>query len=283
MNSYALTLAYKGSEFSGFARQKDARIVTVQGVLEQALATALRLKQPPTTVCAGRTDAGVHALEQVVSFEFPAGLLEEFEEGQVSKIDQAGQAGHYTRLVRSLNALTPESISVTALKPARPGFSARFDALSREYRYYISNQTTAPIFAKDFSWHLPQKLDRDLMKRATIHLRGEHDFRSFCTAASAPPEKNTVRTVSCIEVFEQHFFGEELLVIQVIGNAFLHSMVRIMVGTIQEVAAGKRDSEELITILAAGRREAAGMTAPAQGLTLYKVEYPPGSILDKIM
>jgi len=279
-DSYALTLSYKGSEFSGFARQKDASILTVQETLEQALATALRLEQPLLTVCAGRTDAGVHALEQVVSFELPAGM---FSASGKAGTEKTGQAERCAQIVRSLNALTPESIRVLALRPARLGFSARFDALSREYRYYISNQAAPPIFTKDFAWHLPQKLDKDLMKRATIYLRGEHDFRSFCTAASAPPEKNTIRTISQIEIFEQQFFGEELLTVQIIGNAFLHSMVRIIVGTIQEVAAGKRDSEDLKSILSARKREAAGMTAPAQGLTLYKVQYPQGSFLNKNM
>ena len=265
MNSYALTLSYEGSEFSGFARQKDSSIITVQEVLEQSLATVLRLDELPLTVCAGRTDAGVHALAQVVSFDLP---------------EEVFDSKHAIQLIRSLNALTPESMSIQAVKPARPGFSARFDAVSREYRYYIYNQSSAPVFTKDFAWHLPQKLDVELMKRAIFYLRGEHDFRSFCTAASAPPEKNTIRTISHLEVFEQEFFGEKLLTIRIVGDAFLHSMVRIIVGTLQEVSAGKRGVDDITSILAAGSREAAGMTAPAQGLTLYRVKYPQGNILD---
>ena len=256
--SYALTLAYNGLRFSGFARQKDPAIVTVQETLEQALATVLRLDSPLQTVCAGRTDAGVHALNQVVSFELPEPIFD---------LEQC------TQIIRSLNALTPPDISVKDLHPAKQGFSARFDALSREYRYYIFNKPYPPTFARDFAWHLPQNFDTTALKSATQYLLGEHDFRSFCTSASAPPEKNTMRKISNLDVIEQSFMGEELLVVRIVGNAFLHSMVRIIVGTLVEIATAKRVANEIPDILAAKDRTSAGQTAPAHGLTLHRVEY----------
>jgi len=256
--SYALTLAYNGLKFSGFARQKDPAIATVQETLEQAMATVLRLDSPLQTVCAGRTDAGVHALNQVVSFELPEPA---FNQEQCAQI------------MRSLNALTPPDITVKDLHPAKQGFSARFDALSREYRYYIFNKPYPPTFAKDFAWHLPQNLDTIALKNATQYLLGEHDFRSFCTTASAPPEKNTMRKILSLDIIEESVMGEELIVIRIVGNAFLHSMVRIIVGTLVEIAAAKRSADEIPDILAAKDRARAGQTAPAHGLTLHHVEY----------
>ncbi|MCL2403785.1 MAG: tRNA pseudouridine(38-40) synthase TruA, partial [Coriobacteriia bacterium] len=220
MHTYMLSFSYEGADFNGFARQKEAHVVTVQETLEQALATVLRLEALPQTVCAGRTDAGVHALMQVLSFDLPGPALD---------VAQCSQ------IVRSLNAITPPSISVKGLRSVQAGFSARFDARSREYRYYIFNESRSPVFTKDFTWHVPKKLDLDALQCAANHLVGEHDFRSFCTSHSAPPEKNTVREIKTIEIFEQNTFGEDLIVIRIVGTAFLHSMVRIIVGTLQEV------------------------------------------------
>jgi len=263
--SYALKLAYDGARFHGFAKQKDAHIATVQGALEEALATVLRLDSPLKTVCAGRTDAGVHALGQVVSFELPGEPLDAQARGS---------------LVRSLNALTPESMSVRWLQAAKPGFSARFDAQSREYHYHLYNHPVPPVFTKDFAWHYPQLLDKFVMKQSIILLQGQHDFRSFCTAASALPGKNTLRTIHTFELFEHDIMGEDILTLRIIGNAFLHSQVRIMVGTVCEIAAGKREYSDLADILAAKNRAAAGITAPAHGLTLRQVIYPEKAIIE---
>ncbi|MCL2605888.1 MAG: tRNA pseudouridine(38-40) synthase TruA [Coriobacteriia bacterium] len=258
MSTYKLTLAYRGTDFSGFARQKDPAIRTVQEELEQALAIALRLDTPPHTVCAGRTDAGVHACAQVVSFSLDVALSTE----------------QCIQMVRSLNALTARDISVSDLRQAPDGFSARFDAISRKYHYRIFNQSYPPIFAADYVWHLAQSFDIAEMQTAANYLLGEHDFRSFCTSATAEVIDNTMRTVTGIEIVEEVHLGESVLAIKVTGNAFLHSMVRIIVGTLVEVGTGKRSSADIPTILAACDRTVAGQTAPAHGLTLYKVEYP---------
>ncbi|MCL2680254.1 MAG: tRNA pseudouridine(38-40) synthase TruA [Coriobacteriia bacterium] len=260
--SYMLTLAYKGAGFSGFARQNDPAVRTIQEELEQALAVALRLDTPPQTVCAGRTDAGVHAAAQVVSFDLPL-LLDTRQCNQ---------------LLRSLNALTCAEISIAGLRRAAPGFSARFDALSRSYCYRIFNQVQPPIFTADFAWHVARPLDVQQMRLAADQLLGEHDFASFCSALAAKQAadegKSTRRTLTQIDIATQQCLGEEVLAITVTGNAFLHSMVRIIVGTLQEVGAGKRAASEIPAILAARDRSAAGLTAAACGLTLQRVEYP---------
>jgi tRNA pseudouridine38-40 synthase len=259
--TFALALSYNGEPFSGFARQKDPEIPTVQGELERALATVLRTETP--VVCAGRTDAGVHALRQVVSFAIRAEVAAELDT---------------TRFLRSLNALTPDAISVIELRRARPGFSARFDATEREYRYRICNRQAPPVFLSRYTCHIPQTLDKAAMEEASRALIGEHDFKSFCVAASAEG-KSTVREVTAIDMLMHEPFGEPMFSLCIKGNAFLHSMVRTMVGTLLEVGMGAQPSTYPGEALAARNRAAAGPTAPAKGLSLHKVSYPKESWL----
>lgn len=250
-----LTVAYNGATYSGFAKQKDERLATVQGELEHALAVCFR--QPVETVCAGRTDAGVHALGQVVSCTLEANLLEQTTP---------------ERLVISLNALTPDDISIREVSFKEPSFSARFDAEAREYRYRIVEGSVPPIFLSDFAWHRRGTLDIDAMRAGAAHLIGEHDFKSFCKAASAEG-KTTMRYVERIDIEREVQMGEECLVIRVVGNAFLHSMVRTIVGTLVQVGAGNRDPQWVAEVLAACDRNAAGETAPACGLVFWRVTY----------
>jgi len=246
-----LTVAYDGSRFSGFARQPET--VTVQGSLESALATVLR--QPADTVGAGRTDAGVHALGQVVSF------------------DANGAEPDDASLRRSLNALVADGIVVHEVRRARAGFSARFDAVSREYRYRLVTGAVPPLFLAPVAWWVKGALDVDAMRHAAGSLVGEHDFRSFCVAESAEG-KRTVRRVDSIEIFAEDQLGEECLVVRVVGNAFLHSMVRVIVGSLVEVGRGRRPAVWVAEALDACNRTAAGPTAPSRGLTLWRVDYP---------
>lgn len=248
----ALTVAYDGARFAGFARQPG--LETVQGRIESALATVQG--RPVETTGAGRTDAGVHALGQVVS----APLL-------------AGEEVDPRRVRRSLDALTGEGIVVRDAALARPGFSARFDALSREYRYRIVAGPAAPLFLERFAWHVPRALDIDEMEAAAALLVGEHDFRSFCVTASAEGQR-TVRRVDTLTIGREEHLGEECLTVRVVGNAFLHSMVRVIVGSLVEVGEGRRDADWLAAALAACDRAAAGPTAPAHGLVLHAVGYP---------
>ena len=250
----AVTLAYIGTEYHGFARQTDT--LTVQGALEEALNIVFR--REVETVGAGRTDAGVHAHGQVVSFDLSQTELAERSLAQLRD---------------SLNALTPNSLNIRSIEEKPAGFSARFSAVEREYRYRLVASEVPAMFLAPYAWWLPnQHIDLIKMREAALYLIGEHDFKSFCVASSAL-EKNTVREIKHIHIFGMDHLGEPCLVIQVIGNAFLHSMVRIIVGSLVEVGYRKQEPEWLAEVLGARDRRVAGPTAPAQGLTLWRVRY----------
>lgn len=251
--TYSLTLAYDGAPFAGFARQPGQ--LTVQGETEQALATLLR--RPVDITCAGRTDAGVHARHQVVSF----GVAPEEMAERKPEV-----------FLRSLNALTHDGISFRSLDQRELGFSARFDAKMREYRYFIFNREYPPIFTNAFAWHVKKPLDVRAMEQGAQHLIGEHDFKSFCMAASAEGRR-TFRYVDEISFHECTEFTEPLIYVKVRGNAFLHSMVRAIVGTLVNVGKGTKSPEWVARALAARNRSAAGENAPAKGLVLWDVEY----------
>jgi len=250
-HAIALTVAYDGAPFAGFARQPG--LDTVQGRIEAALATALR--RDVETVGAGRTDTGVHALGQVVSFE------------------ASGSEPEPSRLRRSLDALAGDGVVVREVRLARAGFSARFDATAREYRYRLVSGSVPPLFLREFAWHVASDLDVDAMAAGAAHLVGEHDFKSFCVTESAEG-KTTTRRLDVVEIAPAEHLGERCLEVRVVGNAFLHSMVRTLVGTLVEVGAGRRDAEWVARALEARDRSAAGPTAPAHGLTLHSVTYP---------
>ncbi len=249
----ALTVAYDGSGFHGFARQPG--LATVQGSIESALETLYRA--PIETVGAGRTDVGVHALGQVISFEPPEPV----------------SADALSRLVRSLNALAGPGIVVRHARLASPEFSARFSATSREYRYRIVDGPVPALFLERFAWHVLAVLDEESMREAATYLIGEHDFKSFCVTQSAEG-KPTVRRLDSVEVYREEHLGEACLTLRIIGSGFLHSMVRVIAGTLVEVGAGRRVPGYAADALAARERSAAGPTAPAKGLTLWRVEYP---------
>lgn len=250
-------LGYRGEGFAGFAEQPSVR--TVAGELRRALETVLR--RPCELTCAGRTDAGVHALSQYVSVPMREGEL-----------DLPGQ-----RLLRSLVALTPDDMSIRGLLRADAGFSARFDARSRSYRYRIASGEARPVLAWDHAWWYRGPLDVEAMSRAARALLGEHDFKSFCKATSAEG-KPTCRYLASVDVSRIEESGEELVAIDVTGNAFLHNMVRTIVGTLVEVGRRHREPEWVAEVLDARDRTAAGQCAPAKGLTFVGVEYPPGAL-----
>lgn len=253
VHTIALQVAYDGAPFCGFARQPGQ--LTVQGELEQAL--GLLYKRTVETTCAGRTDAGVHARGQVVSFDLDAA---EFEHKTLNS------------LKRSLNALVDDAIAISAVTEVPSGFSARFDALSREYRYFIFQNETRPVLIDDIVWQIKQVLDIEAMRDAAQYIIGEHDFKSFCTAVSAEG-KPTCRNVSKVDIRYEQLMGDQVIVIEVIGNAFLHSMVRTLVGTLVEVGKGKKKPTWMNEVLEACDRSAAGETAPAKGLVLWQVRY----------
>jgi tRNA pseudouridine38-40 synthase len=253
-----LTVAYNGAAFHGFARQEG--LPTVQGELESALATLLRREVPTTG--AGRTDTGVHAHGQVVSFPIAPDEL---------------APRSLRKLQTSLNALTCNDLVIRDVTEKPAGFSARFSAIEREYRYRLYTREAPPLFLAPFVWWVPRDkntpLDITAMKQAASLLIGEHDFASFCVAKSAEGIR-TMRELKEIFIFGIQHLGEPCIVIQVRGNAFLHSMVRVIVGSLVEVGKRNRPPEWLGEVLAARDRRAAGQTAPAQGLTLWQVRYP---------
>lgn len=239
-----LDLAYDGTGFHGWAAQPGVR--TVQGVLEDALARVLG--ERPRLSVAGRTDAGVHAEGQVASFAAPDGA------------DPA-------RVARAVNAmLGPEVVALRARR-APEGFDARRSATGREYRYRIDTAPVPDPFTARFVWHHPGGLAVARMRRAASHLVGEHDFASFCRVPDPPA--GTVRRLRSLSVAVA---GREVRV-RARADAFLHQMVRSLVGTLVAAGEGRLDPDALPAVLAARSRAAAGPVAPPQGLALVRVVY----------
>lgn len=236
-----LMLAYDGTDFRGFARQPGSR--TIQGMLEEALGRVLG-KVPRISV-AGRTDAGVHAEGQVVSF------VAEAEPGRVE---------------RALNGmLSPEVVVQASRAPAR--FDARRSARAREYRYRMRTAALPDPFTARYVWHRPGSYGVTGMRRAARVLEGEHDFTSFCRAPKVPA--SPVRRLDRLSVRR----AGPLLEFRARASGFLHQMVRSLVGTLVVVGEGKMDPEAMTEVLAARSRAAAGPVAPPHGLTLVRVIY----------
>lgn len=249
-----LRISYDGTDFSGFAEQREEDVRTVAGEVRRALEIFLR--RPVELTCAGRTDAGVHAIAQHVSMPIVGSELE---------IDRR-------RWMRAMGALFPEDVALDEVYHAAPGFSARFDARSRTYTYRIACGEARPLLTRKVVWWHRGLLDEAAMGEAAHVLVGEHDFRSFCKAASAEG-KSTCRRIQGISFEHEAQFGEDALAISITGNAFLHSMVRVIIGSLVEVGARRRDPAWIGDVLAVRDRRAAGPTAPAKGLCLTGVSY----------
>lgn len=259
-----LKVGYRGVGFAGYAEQEDER--TVAGELRRALEILFR--RPCELTCAGRTDAGVSALSQYVSLP-------------VTEEELAVREPR--RFWRSLSAITPDDISIRGLYVAESSFSARFDALGRRYRYRIACGNVQPVLSWDHVWWVRAGLDSAAMNEAAQALVGEHDFRSFCKGSSASKliedGRSTSRFLREVRVHELCEAGENLLVVDVEGNAFLHNMVRIIVGSFVEVGRGNRPVEWVKAVLDACDRRVAGPTAPAKGLVFEGVSYPDGALV----
>ena len=247
-------LSYDGTRFSGFAEQREEGVRTVAGEVRAALETFMR--RPVELTCAGRTDAGVHAIAQHVSMPASEDEL----------------AIPRRRWMRAMSALFPEDVSLVEVYHAAPGFSARFDARSRTYTYRIATGEVRPLLTRSYVWWLRSPLDVPAMEEAAQVLVGEHDFKSFCKAVSAEG-KPTCRRVDEVSFERQVQLGEESLAFTITGNAFLHSMVRTIVGSLVEVGAHRREPAWLGQALEACDRAAAGPTAPAKGLCFMDVSY----------
>jgi len=239
-----LTLAYDGTGFHGWAKQREQR--TVEGVLETALQRLLR--EVPKLSVAGRTDAGVHARGQVVSFEAAAGV-------------------DVGRLQPRLNALLGPEVVVTDARVVADGFHARHSATAREYRYRIETGPYPDPFTARFVWHRPGDLSLPRMRAAARELAGEHDFASFCRLPR--DGSGTVRNLQRLAISR----SGGLVEVTARANAFLHQMVRSLVGTLVVVGEGRVDPDRVKVILAARDRSAAAQMAPPHGLTLERVSY----------
>ena len=250
-------LGYDGAGFSGFAEQTGLR--TVAGEVRCALETFLR--RPIDLTCAGRTDAGVHAIAQYVSVPAHHDEL----------------AIEHRRWMRAMAALLPDDIALGRVFHASSGFSARFDARARTYTYRIATGDAPPLLTRKVTWWHRLPLDVEAMECGASYLVGEHDFKSFCKMSSAIG-KPTCRNVIEVSFEREGALGEEHIAFTITGNAFLHSMVRTIVGTLVEVGAGRRDPEWVLEVITACDRRAAGPTAPARGLCFMDVAYDDGAL-----
>ncbi|WP_322489448.1 tRNA pseudouridine(38-40) synthase TruA [Chloroflexus sp.] len=253
MRTIALLLAYDGADFAGSQWQTNIR--TVQGALESAW-EALTQEQR-RIVLAGRTDAGVHA------------------SGQVAHV-QTDTRHSLATIWRGLNAHLPTDLAVQNVGEVPRDFHARFSALQREYRYLIDCAPAPLPQLRHQALHYAGSLDVAAMTAALRLLEGTHDFAAFTTAT--PTQRSTVRTMHWTRIVEREWFDRRLLAIELAANAFLQHMVRMIVGTLLLVGRGRMTVDQFGEVLVSRDRRLAGPTAPAHGLTLTAVRYPPGLI-----
>jgi tRNA pseudouridine38-40 synthase len=235
-----LDLAYDGAAFHGWATQPELR--TVQGVMETAIATVLRLDAPAPLTCAGRTDTGVHA------------------RGQVAHVDLDGVDPDV--LVRRLRRILPEDISLLAAA------EARFSALERRYVYRLADRPGVDPLARGYVVTWPRELDVAAMNAAAEHLLGEHDFAAFCRKRAGATTIRTLRELSATRA------ADGLIETTVRADAFCHSMVRALMGALVAVGEGRHDPAWAGDILAAGMRDPRVKVMPPHGLVLEEVVYP---------
>ncbi len=243
-----LTLAYDGTEFAGWQLQPGLR--TLQGTLEETLAKITG--QQSRVFASGRTDAGVHALRQVVSFETETALTAEV-------------------LHKALNAELPNDMSAVSVEEEAPQFSARRDAKRKRYRYVICDGRVRDVFRRRFAWQIYRRLEVEAMQRAATCLVGKHDFASFETAGSE--RETTVRTIFDLSICRLEAPNAHVVQLEVEADGFLYNMVRNVIGTLVEVGQGRQSETWVAEVLAAHNRRRAGPTAPPQGLCLLNVTY----------
>ncbi len=267
--TWKLTLSYDGTDYCGWQVQPGQR--TIQGELQEALGRVT--DETPLPQGSGRTDAGVHALGQVASFELRAPIPAE-------------------NLHRALNRTLPSSIRILEAKAMPAGFHARFSAVAKRYDYRVWVERRecvdmCPPFLARYVYAYPWNLDRNALDSAARCFVGEHDFRSFAATdpdqatrrergqqdATGDDPPSTIRTIFSSGWHEETSDFGPLLIYRVRGNGFLHHMVRNLVGTMIDVGRGALNAADIPAILAARARSAAGPTAPARGLFLDSVEY----------
>lgn len=241
-----LIMEYDGTRYHGFQTQDDPTLPTIQCTIEKAI---LQICGESVRITgSGRTDAGAHAIGQVVNFPTRASI----------PID---------RFPAALNSALPKDIRIKAADCVHREFHARFDATSKTYHYVVDNRSLESVFLRNYAYHVPEPLDLDSIKAGGALLVGTCDFASFQTSGSSA--KTSVRTVYHLEVGAQ----DGLVTFSIKANGFLYNMVRNIVGTLIELGKGRLAVEAMPAILAARDRSQAGPTAPAHGLYLFEVDY----------
>lgn len=241
------TVAYHGAAFHGFA--ENPGVESVAGALRAVIEAVAG--HPIELVGAGRTDAGVHAWAQVVSFDVPEGT----DLGAIQ---------------RAVNARGRQALVMRSIERVAPDFSARFSALSRTYRYRVLNSAVPNPFLAATTWQVPGPLSLAALNNGCIALVGEHDYTSFCKRPKGKPEASLVRHVMRAEWFA---VSDDVLEFEIEARAFCHNMVRSIVGTLVEVGLGRRTASYVHDLLAAKDRARAPKVAPPHGLTLWAVRY----------
>ena len=242
-------VAYLGVDFHGFA--ENPGVTSVAGEINKAI--TLVAGEPVSVTCAGRTDKGVHAVGQVVSFDIPDHISLE-------------------RLALSVNSQCGPSVLITDLEIVDKNFDARFSAVSRTYSYRILNGRDLDPFLTDRAWHISDELDVDSMQKASSYLIGEHDFSSFCKKPKLK-SGDTVSLVRHVNSAEWNSISETDLFFEICASSFCHQMVRSIVGTLVDVGLGKIPCDDMPRIITLSDRQAAGRIAPPHGLTLLSVKY----------
>ncbi|MCX6884435.1 MAG: tRNA pseudouridine(38-40) synthase TruA [Verrucomicrobia bacterium] len=246
---YKLTIAYDGTAYQGWQIQKIG--TGVQEKVEEGLARLFPSK--PRLHSSSRTDTGVHALGMVAHFEVPRA------EGSMSA----------QKLSLALNAWIPPDIRIMAATRAHASFHARFDAVGKQYRYFVWNHRAMNPLLRHSAWHVPRKLNLASMRQAAVHLPGKHDFQCF-SANPGYTKATTVRTLTRCKIQA----AGPLLTFIIEGDGFLYRMCRGIVGTLVQVGQGKFQPDDVRGMLESKIRSSAGMSAPAAGLALWKVRYP---------
>lgn len=244
MRNIKLTIEYDGTGYHGWQIQPN--VETIQGTIEGKLAQITG--EPVRLFASGRTDTGVHAMGQVAHFKTQSFL-------------------DVRSFLKGLNSLLPDDIRIKDVEEVDEAFHARFSAKGKVYEYRIFNGELFSPLHRHYSWFVPGKLDLTSMREAAMKLRGCHDFSSFCSVGS--DHSSPVRKIYAIDVG----MGGDFIIIQVEANAFLKQMVRNIVGTLVEVGRRKLNPSQFGDILEARDRRRAGLTAPAQGLFLVRVNY----------
>ena len=244
MRNIKLTIEYDGKDFNGW--QKQPNKLNIQGTIEQAIKAITG--EDVELNASGRTDAGVHALNQVANFKTNSQIpIEKF--------------------AIAINSRLKKSIVIKKAEEVGERFHSRLNCKRKTYRYIIINSEMGSAIYRNLETHIPQKLDTEKMEKALKYFEGEHDFKAF--KASGTSSKSSVRKIYATKLYKEN----DRIYIELTGNGFLYNMVRIIVGTLVDVGLGKIEPEEIIDIIKDGKRERAGKTLPPNGLYLISVMY----------